>query len=182
MIKLKDLLNENASKKKQLDEDDSVIADLIVGFTIILLPGIISVTKELARRTSTALGSLAMKAVGTFSPKARAEMNRAKKAMEKEKGDEESAMARMAVQDHIEELSKDQELKGLLQVLADNPYIHYMDARTDKQKHSQRLRHTANTKISDLIKRKYPELAAKLTQYGKASLGKYSDEFKGQGK
>lgn len=181
MIKLKQILLEETSygKKTKLQEDDSVIAELIVGFTIILLPGIISVVKQLAHKTSTALGTLAMKAVGTFSPKAKAEMDKARKAMEKEKGDEESAMARMAVQDHMDELSKDQELMALVKVLIDNPYIHYMDARTDKQKHSQHLRRTANNKISDLIKRKYPELAAKLEQFGRASLSKYSDILTG---
>jgi hypothetical protein len=180
MIKLKKILTEETSYGKKNLQENRVVIELLARLVVAFLPAILSVGRNIVGSAGRGLASLVGKVAGTFSPEVKAQIQRAKNAMEKEEGDDEAAMARMAVQDYLQELSKDQELIKLLKVLEENPYIHYMKTRSDKDIRSQDLRRTANTKIGVLLKTKYPELAAKLEQYGKQSLSKFTDLLPGQ--
>lgn len=180
MIKLKKILAEETTYGKKNLQENKIVGELLARLVVAFLPAILSVGQDVARVAGRGLSSLVGKVAGTFSPEVKAQIQRAKNAMEKEKGDENAVLARLAVEDHLQELSNDPELIKLLKVLEENPYIYYMNIKTKKERHSQNLRHDANTKIGALLKTKYPELAAKLERYGKKSLSKFTDLFPGQ--
>lgn len=167
MIKLKTILNE--TKKSTLNEDLSIPVQILIGMSPIVIPFVLNFLPDIARKSVGGASMLFAKAIASFSPKVKAELEKAKLAIEK-RSDELDQVEYIKALELAEKMKDDPEIIKFSKELIANPYKPFKGYVSKKDREQRRLRDQTKLEMNNYIKSKYGTVSRQVLTFIKPIL------------